>query len=206
MPAELRRARPARSQHLRPAPAASRKRPLAARYFMPQSGAGISRSAGTRSRPLGSPAGDLLGGLDGRLAEIENAQDYGLARDRLQHAEVELRLCRLDRDLVDGAVGERLQEGIAPLALVVHQLARSRSTNEPRLAPATPASARSKRLDRVASGKLRARGFDPGLIELNDVGAGLLEIAGLLVEALRQDPSRTPPRHRRTRWRPGATW
>ncbi len=42
-----------------------------------------------------------------------------------------------------------------------------------------------ERLDRVASGDLGC-GLDPWLIELNDVGAGLLEIVSLLIECGRE--------------------
>ena len=66
-----------------------------------------------------------------------------LAPDALQHAEIELGLRRLDRDLIDRAVGERLQERVAAPALVVHELRVAEAHVQRRSVPARRPSARS---------------------------------------------------------------
>ena len=69
------------------------------RYFIPQSGARIRRSGGTRARPARIRVADLVHRLDGRVAEIDHAQDDGLAGEIVEDAQVEPGLGGLDRDL-----------------------------------------------------------------------------------------------------------
>src|SRR5215217_1405205 len=54
-----------------------------------------------------------LGTLDLVRAEIEDSEDHRFAPKILEHAEVELRLRGLDRDLLRAAVTEFRQEGVA---------------------------------------------------------------------------------------------
>ena len=73
------------------------------RYFMPQSGAGISRSAAicrrpARMRPATSSAVSASAGR-----QVDHAEQDRLARQVRQHAEIEFRLRRLDRDLLRDA-------------------------------------------------------------------------------------------------------
>ena len=151
---------------------------------MPQSGAGISRSAGTCSRPLRIRAATCSVELDGLIAEIEHAENDRLARDRLQHAQIEPGLRRLDRDLVSRAVGERLQERVAAAALVVHQLGVAEAHMQ-RLGSRHADEGAIDRPERVARRDI-GRGLDPGLVDLNDVGARALEVVRLLVHRRRE--------------------
>jgi hypothetical protein len=128
---------------------------------------------------LADPCGHLVGRLDGLIAEIEHAQNDRLTRDRPQHAEIEPGLRRLDRDLVRRTVGERLEERIAAAALVVHQLGIAEAHMQ-RLGSRHAREGALDRLERVALCDVGG-GLDPGLVKLDDVGAGALEIMRLLV-------------------------
>ena len=139
----LKSARRARSRRRGPAPAACGRRSpwrgTSCRSPAPGSAAPRARARGLggcgppplrRSRSPGSPRSSTPRMMVWRAIA-------------LQHAEIELRLRRLDRDLVDRAVGERLQERVAALALVAAPAGRSRSTCAARSGPAMPARARS---------------------------------------------------------------
>ena len=83
-------------------------------YFMPQSGAGTSRSAGDIFQPVADAVGD-----DRRHVSISGSPRSStpsmifFAGQILQHAEIELGLRRLDRDLLGLGVGQLGEEGIA---------------------------------------------------------------------------------------------
>ena len=67
-------------------------------YFMPQSGAGISRSGGMCRAPRGCGR-DGFGGLGLRIAHADDAKDDGLVAEPVEGGEIEVGLGRLDRDL-----------------------------------------------------------------------------------------------------------
>ena len=126
-----------------PAPAAWRRPPSRGRYFMPQSGAAMSSLGALVGQRAADALGHRLGRLDrgGRRASM-HAEDDRLAGQRVEHAEVEVRLRGLDRDLLDRAggqlgeerVGRRTGPGRRP---------HSRSRCAARSCPCTPSSARS---------------------------------------------------------------
>ena len=99
----------------------------------------------------------------------------------LQHAEIELRLRRLDRDLLGAGVGQFGEEGIAG--------GLGRAGHDGGIAEAEMHHRRHgdalqravDRLHRIAAGEIGIVAH-PGLVELDHVGAGLLQIERLGVD------------------------
>ena len=149
------------------------------RYFIPQSGAGTSRSAGTyRSAPRIRCA-TRSGDFDLRVAEVDDAEHDGLAGKVGENAEVELRLRGLDRNLRGRAVGELREERIAGRLVPVHDSRIAEAEVHDRR-HRQPAERAVDRLDRDALRRVRVVA-QPRLVELDHVGAGGLQVVRLRV-------------------------
>ena len=149
------------------------------RYFMPQSGAGISFSGATYLQAAADALRDLLGGLDRGIPEIQNAEHDLLAGEIAQHAEIDPGLRGFDRDLLGYAVRELRQEGIA---MRLGRARHHRGIAEADVHHGRDRDAFERTVDRlhpVALGGLRIVA-QPRLVELDHVGARLLQVARLL--------------------------
>ena len=113
------------------------------------------------------------------VSEIDHAQHDLLRRQLLEYAEIELGLRGLDRNLVRLAGVEFAQKRIAHrlLALDDRRIAETEMHDGRSLQAVQRAV---KRLDRDALGGGRIL-TQPGLVELDHVGAGLFEIARLRI-------------------------
>ena len=90
-------------------------------YFMPQSGAITSRSAGMYFSALRMRSATASGASIVMVAEIDHAQDDGLGRDVLEHRQVKFRLGRLDRNLIGLGRFQFLEEFVLR-RLVLHHM------------------------------------------------------------------------------------
>src|SRR5436190_2190326 len=71
---------------------------------------------------LADPRGDLVGRLDALVAEVEDADDDRLVTDAGERPELEAWLRGLEHELVDGEVGELVEERVArPRRLVARR-------------------------------------------------------------------------------------
>ena len=142
---------------------------------MPQSGAAI-RSCRVRQR---APQP----GRDG-LARVSTSSVSSAITPRMivlpcelgEHLEVELGLRGLDRDLVDGRVGELGQEAV--LALVAGHEQRVAEADVQRGRAAHAVERALQRLDAVLARLVGAR-LHPRLVELDDVDAGRVQVLDL---------------------------
>jgi hypothetical protein len=100
--------------------------------------------------------------------EGDDAEHDGLAGERVELVEVEPGLSGLDRDVVDGRVGEAGQEAV--LARVVGDEQRVAEADVERGRALDAVERALQRLDPVLGGLLGPR-LHPGLVELDDVGA-----------------------------------
>ena len=147
------------------------------RYFMPQSGARDELGGALVGQRAADALGHRLGRLDRGRVQRDDPEDDRLAGQRVEHAEVEVRLRGLDRDLLDRA-GRQLGEERVGRRMVRH---------EGRIAEADVQRGRAlhaveralERRQRVAARLLGAR-LHPRLVELHDVGAGGEEVEHLL--------------------------
>jgi hypothetical protein len=82
-------------------------------YFMPQSGAGISRAAGMCSSAWRIRAATVFRALRLRVPHADNAENDGLVAKTVEGPEVEVGLRRLDRDLLGDRAGQFGQERVS---------------------------------------------------------------------------------------------
>jgi hypothetical protein len=74
--------------------------------------------------------GDGVAGVDGVVAEVDDAEQVALVGQFGENSEVDLGLGRFDRDLVDQAGGELCLEGVAAGLLGACERRRNRSRCE----------------------------------------------------------------------------
>jgi tetratricopeptide (TPR) repeat protein len=127
------------------------------------------------------PAGHRLRRLHRRVAQVQHAQDDGLAVQLGQHRAVKARLRGLDRHLVAGAAGQLGQERVAGRA-VVHE----GGVPEAQVDRGGPGRLRQRPVDRpdaVAPRPVRV-GLQVRLVELDDVRPGREQVPDLLADRL----------------------
>ena len=140
---------------------------------------------------LADPAGDDLRRLGLGRAQVEHAQDDHLAREIGQSTGgVEVGLRRLERDVGRAAVVQLAQERV-PGEPLLDDVRVAEAGVEDRVA--LDALERAvDRLEGVLLRRLRAR-LEVRLVDLDDVGAGRLEVAQLLVDGLGVREREAPP-------------
>ena len=123
--------------------------------------------------------GDRLRRLDLVGRQVEHAEDDRLAGQLLEHRAVEIRLRRLDRDLLNVAAGELGQEGIAFRPLVDQsRIAEADVQRGPAL---DPVERGPQRIEAVGAGLLGPR-LHVGLVDLDEIGAGREQILDLGID------------------------
>ena len=152
------------------------------RYFIPQSGATTSRSGGSTSRARSIRVATTSGVSASLEPRSRTPRTIDLVRDVSQHLRVELRLRGLEREMGRRAAVELAEERVAVEPLV-DDVGVAEAGVQHRLALDSLERAVDG-LDRVPPGRL-GTSLQVRLVDLDDVGAGRLQVSELLVDGLR---------------------
>ena len=146
---------------------------------MPQSGAGISRSGGMCSSARRIRPATISGVSGVRVAHADDAKDDGLVAEAVERGEIEVGLRRLDRDLLGDRAGQFRQKRVA-----ARLVAGDIGIAEAKMQRRRPGNTVEGPVDRrqCQAPRLFGTGLHPRLVELDHIGPGGLQIAGLGID------------------------